>query len=173
MSIISVFNTGKQVLPHLFTLNKFQTPYEAPESYIKCQKSLEEAQAFETKVKLESIRLFLESCIDSNGKFQEEKLPVLKDFVKSMGLNIVRCFKGNNLFETSWKLENRQAPAFYVTSTVVSEREQQLANANDTSLNGYYLMAYHYEEVTTSSGLHRIFRMEFMGDSSGKKKSSK
>lgn len=173
MSIISVFNTGKHALPHLFTLNKFQTPYEAPESYIKCQKSLEEAQAFEVKVKLESIRLFLESCIDSNGKFQEEKLPVLKDFTKSMGLNIVRCFKGNNPLETSWNLENRQAPAFYVTSTVVSEREQQLANANDTSLNGYYLMAYHYEEVTTSSGLHRIFRMEFMGDSSGKKKSSK
>lgn len=163
INIMQLYNAGKTILPHLGGLRKFQTPYEAHESYIKCQSTLEESQAYEVRVKMESVRLFLESCINSEGKFQTKKLPVLRDFVKSMGFTLHRCFDGNDPMDTHWDVDN-DAPAFYVTSTEISEREQDIAHALDKEIDGYAIMAYRYEEVRNSRGFQRIFRMEFMGD---------
>ena len=157
MNLLNLVGFGKDIK----TAFEFKREKDPVESYIRQQRSLEEMEAFQVKMKLDAIGMFLESCVNDDNTFQEHKWETAKEFAASMGLELHRCFKrGATFFETT---KNGTSPAFYVTSSSVSDYYQDIAHVSNEKILGYDLMSYTYQVVETSKGIQRIFRQEFVG----------
>lgn len=123
------------------------------EAFMWHEKSSDEMEAEEVQVKLEAIRMVLESCIDKPGHFQVEKAQFLKDFVISLGFDII-----GNYAEDIW---SKDGAVFRVFTTENSEIKDAELAAQGERFVCRFLMQYTYEEIRVSADTVKpVFRMD-------------
>ena len=131
------------------------------ESFTFHTESSDEMEQKEIAVKLESVRLVLESCVDRPGHFQMEKIEFVKDFVRSLGFGMERAIS-----EDIWNSKG----IIRIYSTARSKEVEAALAEQGLQFLKRYLMEYQYQEVRVSSDtIKPVFKMEPMNTVKTKK----